>query len=55
MVESQDIKRLIRYHEGCLKEYGCHLDPASQYLEQKTIEALKELLTIKEKDESKNT
>jgi len=47
-MELKKLKNLIRYHQAGLDQYRQHMDPSSQYLEEQTVIALKELCHIEE-------
>ena len=42
-MEHKEIEQLIRFHQAGLDQYRPLMTPASQYLEELTIKALKEL------------
>jgi len=42
-VRTDEIASLIRYHEEGLNQYRQHMGPSSQYLEEQTVKALREL------------
>ena len=42
-MDNKEINNLIRYHQAGLDQYRMQISPASQYLEEQTIKALKEL------------
>jgi len=43
VVEIEEIKNLIRFHQAGLDQYRQHMSPSAQYGEEQTIKALKEL------------
>ena len=48
-MEANEIKQLIAYHQAGLDQYRQLLSPSVQRLEERSIEALKELLKKEEK------
>lgn len=46
-MEIKELDELIRYHEAALRRYRQLICPSDQYMEEKTVEALKELREIK--------
>jgi len=47
-MEEKEIKQLIRYHQTGLNQHRQHMNPSSEYLEEQTVNALKELLMLRE-------
>lgn len=42
-MEPKELKQLIAFHQSGLEQYRHMMSPATQYLEEQTIKALKEL------------
>lgn len=54
-MDPEEIKQLIAFHQAGLDQYRQLLSPSAQRLEERTIDALKELLQRREEEAKKGT